>query len=523
MENRGIDDLDPRLNRFPEGFAEALLSSRAGRGQAGDVRSTSRPKVFLLGVGGVAMASLAGLLKDVGCEVSGADEGLYPPMKGMIEELGIHVHEGYGQECLDGAPGLVVVGNVVTRRFPAAAELKRRGIPYLSLPQALSEIFLKSSRNLVVAGCHGKTTLTSLCARLLSEGGLDPGFLIGGASLDFPRPYARGGGDLFVVEGDEYDCAFFDKRPKFVHYRPRVAILTSVEYDHADIYPDLASVRAAFRSLAELVPPDGLLVANGDDPLCVEASAASRGRVELYGEGEGLDWRLAAFRAEGFGSRFTVRGPQGREYELGWPKLGRYNARGACAAVAAAIELGLDPERLPEAFAGFRGVRRRQEPVFDSWAPLRRGDLGPGGVTVVDDFAHHPTAVALTLAALKEAFPGRRLVCCFEPRSNTSRRAIFQGEYAKAFGAADLAILCAVDRPDKAPEGDRLDAARLARDIGPGAELRPDPDAVFERAVSLVRPGDIVCVMSNGAFGGISARLADFFRDKTPGFPPVGV
>ncbi|MDR2611810.1 MAG: Mur ligase domain-containing protein [Deltaproteobacteria bacterium] len=543
MDGGCLWDLDPELNRLPEGFL--------ARGWEGGPR---RPReVFLLGVGGVAMASLAGLLQAEGYAVSGADEGLYPPMKELVEGLGIPVHRGYGADCLAGSPDLVVVGNVVTRRFPAAAELARRAIPYVSLPQCLSELFLKGSRNLVISGCHGKTTLTALCARLLEAGGLDPGFLVGGASLDSPLPFRRGGGGLFVIEGDEYDCAFFDKRPKFVHYRPRTVILTSIEYDHADIYPDLASVFAAYRTLAGLVPEGGLLVANGDDPLCREAASACRGRVEFYGEGDApggagggaaggpLHWRLAGFSVRGFRSEFEIRGPDGASYRLAWPRLGRYNALGACAAAAACLDLGVDPGSLPAAFAGFRGVRRRQEPLFDSWAPEGEGGgvpdpgwpgpvppcpdpparrRGPRGVTVVDDFAHHPTAVAKTLGALREAFPGRRLVAAFEPRSNTSRRAVFQEEYPGAFAAADLVLLSGVDRPDKAPEGDRLDLARLARDIGSGRCLAcPDPEAVLREALSAARPGDLFCVMSNGSFGAVASRLADYFRGTAGGGP----
>ncbi|MDR1035381.1 MAG: Mur ligase domain-containing protein [Deltaproteobacteria bacterium] len=535
----GINDLDPALNRFPEGFP-AMTGDRA-------------PEVFLLGVGGVAMSSLAGLMKEEGYTVSGADEGLYPPVRDLIEELGIRVHLGYGEDCLEGEPDLVVVGNVVTRRFPAAAELLRRGIPYVSLPQALRGMYLDRTRNLVVSGCHGKTTLTALCARLLSEGGLDPGYLIGGAALDFPRPFSGGGGRIFVIEGDEYDCAFFDKRPKFVHYRPDTVILTSVEFDHADIYPDLDAVKAAYRTLAGLVPPEGLLVANGDDPLCSEAARDCRGRVELYGESPGCGWRLGSFAAHGFASEFSVLAPDGREFRLAWPRIGRYNALGACAAVAATLHMGLDPEALPRAFAGFRGVRRRQDPLFDGWAPREEsvadagagpdagtradGDTVPGpgggysggrvrrcpwGVTVVDDFAHHPTAVAKTLAALKEAFPGRRLVCAFEPRSNTSRRAVFQEAYPTAFAAADRVLLSGVDRPEKAPEGDRLDLARLRSDVGPRAVLCPDPDAVFREATSGALPGDLLCVMSNGSFGGLAGRLAAFFRSRAPEGPGMG-
>jgi UDP-N-acetylmuramate: L-alanyl-gamma-D-glutamyl-meso-diaminopimelate ligase len=497
------------------------------------------------------MASLAGLLSEDGYAVAGADEALYPPMKGLVEELGIPVHEGYGPECLAGDIDLVVVGNVVTRRFPAAAELSRRRLPYVSLPQALSGLFLAGTSNLVVAGCHGKTTLTALCATLLEAGGLRPGFLIGGAALGFPRPFRKGAGGFFVIEGDEYDCAFFDKRPKFVHYRPRVAVLTSVEYDHADIYPDLESVSAAYRTLAGLIPPDGLLVANGDEPLCREAAASCRGRVSFYGEGEGCPWRLAGFRAEGFRSDLEIRGPEGRSFRLSWPRLGRYNALGACAAVAAALELGADPESFPAAFSSFRGVRRRQEPVFDSYpaflgkgskgraGPLRErpgraprearagtrpegapggspegppGAEPPEGVTVVDDFAHHPTAVSATLSALKEAFPDRRLLAAFEPRSNTSRRGVFQESYALAFGAADRVYLCGVDRPEKAPEGDRLDVGRLREAIGPSKALSlPGPDAVYGEIVREAGPGDLICVMSNGSFGNLAARLAGFF------------
>jgi len=480
-----MTELDPGLNlaEFPAGPPSAL-------------------KIHLLGIGGVGMAALAGLLTEAGYRVTGSDGPLYPPMSEVLAGLGLTVFSGYGLETLPPDSDLVVVGNVVTRSFPVLARLRELGRPYLSLPQALNFLFLRRTRNLVVAGCHGKTTTTALAAKLFYQAGFEPGFFIGGAGLDFPYPWRTPQGDWFIIEGDEYDSAFFDKRPKFLHYRPHTVILTSVEFDHADIYPDLAAVTSAFESLVELVPPEGRLIAWGDSPLVRLVAARCPAPVEFYGLNLDNDWRVSNLDHGLRGQVFELSGPEGFFTRLFFRHPGVYNALNAAAAAAAFKGAGGDVLSLSRALAEFKGVKRRQEVL---------GDFG--GVTLVDDFAHHPTAVAATLTAIMEAYPGRRLLAAFEPRSNTSRRAVFQKDYAVALAGADLVFLRRPPDPDKAPAGDRLDPDRLADDLGPQARLFDDGLSLGRALVAGTRPGDVVVVMSNGGFDG----LTDYLVGALPG------
>ncbi|MDR1922160.1 MAG: Mur ligase domain-containing protein [Candidatus Adiutrix sp.] len=474
-------ELDPKLNKPPEAFFR---------------KAPAETYVHLIGIGGVAMTALAGLLKDAGYQVSGSDAGLYPPMSDILKTLGARLFEGYGPETLPEECDLAVVGNVVTREFPVLARLKGLGLRYLSLPQTLNALFMNRSRNLVVAGCHGKTSATAMAAKIWATGGLKPGFLIGGASLDFPKPWRLAAGDWFIVEGDEYDSAFFDKVPKFVHYRPHTVILTSVEFDHADIYPNLDAVTAAFVRLMKLIPPDGRLIAWGDDGLTRRIAGEAGVRPEFYGLGEDNDWRLVSVAAEGLSVNFELTGPGAFQARLSLNRPGVYNALNAAAAAAAFVGSGGEPRALQPALASFKGVKRRQE------------HLGVfGGIDLVDDFAHHPTAVAKTLEALRLSYPGRRLTAAFEPRSNTSRRAVFQKDYARALALADRVFLRLPSDPLKAPEGDRLDGRRLADDLGRRASLFENGLALGAALVHEAAPGDIVVVMSNGAFDGLTEHL----------------
>lgn len=478
-----MTELDPLLNTLPP----AMEADPAGAG------------THLIGIGGVAMAALAGLLKDAGCRVSGSDKNeVYPPVSDLLREAGLSYTRGDGPETLPGDFDLAVVGNVVTRNFPLLERLGELRKPYLSLPQTLGRMFLGRTRNLVVTGCHGKTTTTAMAAHLWNAAGLEPGFLIGGSALDFPRPWRRSGGEWFIIEGDEYDSAFFDKVPKFMHYRPHTVILTSVEFDHADIYPDLRAVTAAFAALAKIIPPDGRLIANGDDPLARQVAREAVCGVEFYGQGVDNDWRLTGFTPEGWGSSFELSGPEGFYARLSLPRPGVYNALNAAAAAAAFIGAGGDGRWPAQAFRTFKGIRRRQEfmGVF-------------GGVELVDDFAHHPTAVAATLKAVKEARPGRRVLAAFEPRSNTSRRAVFQEDYAAALAGADRVFLRRTPDPQKAPEGDRLDIDRLAAELGSKARVFGDGLSLGRALADEARPGDLAVVMSNGDFEGLTRFLRE--------------
>jgi UDP-N-acetylmuramate: L-alanyl-gamma-D-glutamyl-meso-diaminopimelate ligase len=479
MTGGPLTELDPGLNQIPQEWAPPR-------------------KVHLLGIGGVGMAALAGLLTGAGYQVTGSDGPLYPPMSEVLADLGLAVLPGYGPETLPPDSDLVVVGNVVTRAFPVLARLRELGRPYLSLPQALSRLFLHRTRNLVVAGCHGKPTTTAMAAKLFDAASLAPGFLIGGAALDFPRPFRAARGDWFIIEGDEYDCAFFDKRPKFIHYRPHTVILTSVEFDHADIYPDLDAVVAAFESLVGLIPENGRLIAWGDSPLVRRVAARCRARAEFYGQGPDNDWRVSDLALGPGGSEFELRGPEGFFSRLSLTRPGVYNALNAAAAAAALQGQGGDASVLARGLAGFQGVRRRQEVLGEY-----------GGVTLIDDFAHHPTAVSATLTALRAAYGGRRLVAAFEPRSNTSRRAVFQEDYAAALALADRVFLRRTPDPGKAPADDRLDPDGLAGALG--ARIFDDGLSLGAALAAETRPGDVVVIMSNGGFDGLAGYLQNRF------------
>ncbi|MBP2668564.1 MAG: hypothetical protein H6Q80_766 [Deltaproteobacteria bacterium] len=461
----------------------------------------------LIAACGVGMASLAGMLKEKGFRVTGSDANVYPPMSTQLESLGIRLQSPYAAGNIPPDTDLVVVGNAVSRGNPEAAEAVRRGLPTLSMPQAVAELFIGDRESIVVAGTHGKTTTTSLMAWSLFALGADPSFLVGGIPKNFPVSYRVGGGPHFVVEGDEYDTAYFDKGPKFLHYRPKVVLLTSIEYDHADIYRDLAHVKESFRRLASIVPPGGLLVACGDYPDVVEVAGEARCPVAYYATEAGAvarglpgePWAVSVTGESGGLTVFRMTGG-GRALDFRLPLPGLHNAANAAGAAIILMRLGFPPERIAAAFEGFAGVRRRQEVV---------GEFR--GVLVLDDFAHHPTAVRETVRAVRGRYPGRRIVAVFEPRSNTSRRKVFRKEFAAALAEADEAILAGVFGAEKIPEGERLSPEVVAADIralGRPAAFVPEVDAIVARLSSTCRPGDLVLIMSNGGFGGIQGKLA---------------
>jgi UDP-N-acetylmuramate: L-alanyl-gamma-D-glutamyl-meso-diaminopimelate ligase len=448
------------------------------------------------------MASLAGLLRERGHEVTGSDQDVYPPMSTQLEALGIPLRSPYAAENVPSGADLVVIGNALSRGNPEVEAVLDRKQRMSSLPALLAEEFIRGRTSLVVAGTHGKTTTASLLALILHQAGRDPSFLIGGIPVDFGRSFRLGGGPHFLVEGDEYDSAFFDKRPKFVHYLPDVAVIGNVEYDHADIYPDLAAVQTAFVRLLNVIPGRGLLVAGAESPSLSELLLRAPCRVETFGiEGE-ADWRAVNVRPGPDAWRFSLqlRGRDLGEFSLGLP--GEHNVRNALATLAVAAEVGIPPEAARPALAAFRGVKRRLEV---------RGRAR--GVTVYDDFAHHPTAVRETLKALRAAHPtggGGRLVAVFEPRSYTSRTGIFQEDFGRAFRAADLVVVAAAHLPGKVPEDRRLSEAALVDALrGQGTEARfiPSvPDIVTALSTEL-REGDRVVLLSNGGFGGIHEKL----------------
>jgi UDP-N-acetylmuramate: L-alanyl-gamma-D-glutamyl-meso-diaminopimelate ligase len=464
--------------------------------------------VHLIGICGTGMGSLAGLLRDAGFDVRGSDQDVYPPISTMLQGLGIPVLKGYRPENLDPPPDVVVVGNVVGRSNPEVVALLERGLPYLSMPQALGEFVLSGRHPVVVAGTHGKTTTSALIAHVLASAGRDPSFLVGGVLIGAERSFRLGKGPHVVVEGDEYETSFFDKGPKLLHYRPRTAILTSVEYDHAEMYPSIEAVEEAFRRFVALIPPDGLLVACGDDPRAARLAAACRGRTTLYGIRSG-DARARVLEAGPSGTAFEIAsGPGTFAPRFSTPLTGTHNVLNAAAVATAARSLGLSDVEIARGLSTFPGVHRRQEVVGER-----------AGVVVLDDFAHHPTAVRETIGGVRSRFPGRRLWAVFEPRTNTTRRSVFQEAYARAFDGADLAIIAAVDHPERAPEGMRFDPERLAADLrsrGVDARHVPDVPGIVARVAAEARRGDVVLVMSNGAFGGVHREILDALGREGP-------
>jgi UDP-N-acetylmuramate: L-alanyl-gamma-D-glutamyl-meso-diaminopimelate ligase len=466
-------------------------------------------RVHVIAVGGVGMTALAGLLQKRGFEVTGSDEKLYPPMSRVIERLGIAVRTGYRAENLEPRPDLVVVGNKVSRDNPEVQALLASGLPYLSLPEALGEIFLAGRRSLVVAGTHGKTTTTAMLAWVLECAGRDPSLMVGGESLDFGGNFKLGAGPDFVVEGDEYDSAFFDKGPKFLHYRPDAVLLNAVEFDHADIYRDLAAVEEAFRRLVALVRVDAPLVVGADSPIAVEVCAtAGRGFV-TFGAAPIAEWQITDLEDTGRRTVFTVRRKGATEAVLRIRPPGMMNARNSLGVYVLARELGLGHAEIAPGLESFSGVARRQELV---------GEFA--GVTLIDDFAHHPTAVAETIAALKLRHRGRRLWAIFEPRSNTSRRKIFQQEYVAAFRAADRAILGEVftKQSDAIAVDQMFSVEQLVADLqraGVAASSLPSSERIAALVCEEAGQGDVVAIMSNGDFGGLRELLVAGLAKRT--------
>jgi len=469
--------------------------------------------IHFIAIAGTGMGSLAGLLRARGHRVTGSDEGVYPPMSDSLAAWGIPVALGFRPEnVLAERPDLVVIGNAVRAENPEARAVMEAGIPHQSFPQALFEHAMRDRRRIAVTGTHGKTTTTSMVATLLHEAGRDPSMLVGGIAQNFDGSFRDGAGPDFVVEGDEYDTAFFDKSPKFLHYRPQIAILTSIEFDHADVYRDLGHMQGEFAKLLRAMPRDGAVVAAAGSEAIEEVLRHAPCRVLRYGvESAAADFCAQNLEAGPEGTRFGIEtsappaAPQssGGPTRALLPAYGAYNVNNALAAVAAAQLCGVPLAQAAAALAAWRGVKRRQEV---------RG--AARGITLVDDFAHHPTAVRETLAGLRARFPGRRLVAVFEPRSNTSRRARFEADFARALEAADFVLIQQV--ADEAlysafgetPE--RLDAGRVAAQLetaGTPAAACADVDAIVERLAASCEPGDVVVTLSNGGFGGIWERL----------------
>jgi UDP-N-acetylmuramate: L-alanyl-gamma-D-glutamyl-meso-diaminopimelate ligase len=464
--------------------------------------SDKQQHVHLVAICGVGMAPLAVLLKKAGYRVTGSDKAAYPPMSDVLRAAGIEIQEGFKAEHLDPRPDLVIVGNAVPRENPEAVRVEDDDLAKMSFPEAVAEFFIADRKSLVVAGTHGKTTTTGMLARVLDDAQERPGYLVGGLVSDLGEFARAADGDYFVIEGDEYDSAYFDKRPKFVHYRPHAAIVTSIEFDHADIYSDMEAIRAAFHGLAGQVPSAGFIVGNGDYVDVLETvKPNTAARFISYGTGADNDWRLADLQSSAVGISFEARFKGSTEARVSLQVPGEMNALNALAVFALCRELGIDDQPVLFGLSQFQGATRRQQKVGEE-----------EGIVVIDDFAHHPTAVAATLEAIRGRYVGHRIVAVFEPRSNTSRRSVFQRQYTEALKLADLAVVSAVyvKEADPLAVTEMLSTDKIVEDLtaaGREAWTADGPDAILARLAGELRSGDVVVCMSNGAFGGLPRRL----------------
>jgi UDP-N-acetylmuramate: L-alanyl-gamma-D-glutamyl-meso-diaminopimelate ligase len=465
----------------------------------------------LIGICGTAMASLAGMLQARGHHVTGSDQNVYPPMSTMLQQLGINVAQGFKREHLTPTPDCVIVGNAIPRGNPEVEETLKRKILYRSQAEVVKEEIIRGRHSLAVAGTHGKTTTTSIAAWVMDQGELNPSFLIGGVAQNFGHSFRVTDSDYFIIEADEYDTAYFDKGPKFMHYLPELAIVNNIEFDHADIYRDLDAVKLAFRRFMNLVPENGRLIAGWDSPH-VRAVVESFGerlftRLETFGTDASAKWQVRnAEFGEGL-SRFEVFCENQSWGEFQTPLVGEFNLLNCLAVIVAADAWGVSRDQIRTALASFQNVKRRAEV---------RGE--EQGVLVIDDFAHHPTAVRETLRALRARYRDRRLVAVFEPRSWSSRLAVFQDDYANAFAAADYVVIAAVFDSDKVTEkGRALDTRALIDAIsgqGKPAFALPDAAQIVTHLVPELREGDVVAIMSNGGFGGIHERILSALRSN---------
>lgn len=449
-----------------------------------------------MGICGTAMGAVASALHEKGYRVSGSDAKVYPPMSDFLRERGIPIAEGYRAENIPDDADFIVVGNALGRGNPEVEAVLARRLRYRSLPETLKEFHLQGRRNFVVSGTHGKTTTTSLLAWMLDSAGLAPDFMIGGIPENFGQGGRLAGSPHVVLEGDEYDTAFFDKRSKFVHYLPEVAVVNNIEFDHADIFDDLKAIIKSFSHMIRLVPADGLILVNGDDKNCEEALVeAAFAPVKRVGFGPACDVRIAEVDYGLEGTAFTLDGERFETH-----LAGEFNVRNAAMAATAARHAGVPVETIREALLSFAGVRRRQQVK----------GVTARGITVVDDFGHHPTAIAQALDGLRHRFPERRLWAVFEPRSNTTRRKVFQHQLPAALAKADAVCVSEVENAGKLPEDQRLDPAAVMeelRTMGRPAFYEPGADAIVERLRGEARDGDVVVVFSNGGFDGIHGKL----------------
>jgi UDP-N-acetylmuramate: L-alanyl-gamma-D-glutamyl-meso-diaminopimelate ligase len=461
--------------------------------------------IHLLGIAGAAMAPVAGMLCERGFHVTGSDVNVYPPASTLLDSLGIRWNEGFREENLRPRPDLAVVGNIIARGNLEIEYVLDQRIPYCSMPQLLEQYYIPGHTSIVVAGTHGKTTTTAMLAWIFHIAGRRPDFLVGGVLPNFnERSYGLGGGEEFIIEGDEYETAFFDRGPKFLHYHPDELILTSLEYDHADIYPDLAAIALQFRRLVNLVPRRGRILIWGESPELQETAANAFCPVETFGFTPGCDWYAGDVLWQDSATEFRVAFRGGEVMRIRMPVAGKHNVLDALAAIALAYGRGVECEAIERALATFQGVRKRMEVKGEA-----------NGVLVVEDFAHHPTAIGLTLEATRTRWPGRKIWAAVEPRSNTMRRKIFQHVLPDALAIADAVLIGPVNRAQLLGEEERLSPEQIADSLlerGRPAKAFESSDEIAEYLAENAKNGDMVIVMSNGSFDGLSLKLLEKFK-----------
>jgi len=452
--------------------------------------------LHFLGIAGTGMGTVAAMFREIGLKVTGSDQAVYPPMSDFLRDRGIVFHEGYAEKNLSPKPDLAIVGNALSRGNAELEAVLTHRIPFVSLPELLRGWFLYKTRNLVVSGTHAKTTTSTMLAFLLEKAGLQPSWFIGGVPLDLPAGCHHGTGPFWVLEGDEYDTSFADKRSKFLQYLPELVILNNVEFDHADIYPDLAAIQKSFRQLLQQVPQNGLALINADDPNALAVAEDAPCEILEVGSGPQAAARYQILKENSSGSHFTLHG-----HEFHLKLAGRHNVHNASMALCAAHTVGVPLGKLATILSEFKGVRRRLEVRAEA-----------KGITLVDDFGHHPSALRESIAALRAKYPGRRLWALFEPRSNTTRRGVFQNELAQSLSAADGVYITEIARKDQIDPQMRLDPKKISDDIrkaGRESFYLPGPDEILKDIVPRLKSGDVVAVFTNGSFGGLVGKLAD--------------
>ena len=474
-------NLNPLLNRLPQ----------------------QTENVYIMGICGTGMAALAGMLKSKGYNVTGSDGKVYPPMSDFLSQMNIDVKKGYSADNIPSDTDMVIVGNVITAINEEALELSRLELPYLSFPQAVMSLIFSEDSRIVVAGTHGKTTTTSMAAWLFVCAGLEPGFMVGGIPKNFDSGFSIGKGSVSILEGDEYDTAFFDKKAKFLHYKPNILILTGIEFDHADIYRDLSHVKESFRELIKSMPDDGVIIACGDDDVLMEEIMNAPCRVITYGLGHNCMVRANNIHVDSGGMTFS---PWQGTITIKAPIYGYHNLTNAMAICALSNAYGIPEEVLKNAMESFKGVKRRQEIIYKK-----------NGVIVMDDFAHHPTAVKATIDAIRDHYKNKKILAVFEPRSNSSRRNVFQEYYSKVFDNADEVFIPEPIFTGKEPEGEKFSSLQLVDDLnyrGVKACYGISVDELEKKIIEAITPESIILCMSNGSFDGLPYRIADALKKQ---------